>query len=518
MPTRPSLRALVCPALLLSLAAGCNTNLPPPTPDLPQVTVNVNEPSTVAPSLKLTVSVSGCDQVKSLTLHDREDLLKTVTYTTNPTPVELAMNEVRYTRGIAANLSLTARVTCSDGRTNTSQAQAAKFFPVAEVIEPPTVDTQVVTDYFIAEGSGTGAAFIGCAQDAVGRSRLYRVSRANPQNTQSVDMPINCTLATTITERTATGQRWVWTPRTGAFLLDSSLNITALRRDTELQQLFVAPDGDALIFTTVGFMRVSRTTGNNMWIEPPQTNFFPEVIGAPVFNGNTVVVPVKDVHSDDSPTDILVGVLDFEKGLWSSFTLIDSYPLSYPSAPPVALDPTGANIYVTTHLPNGGGAFIRKCATNGTLDQGRCLNSANRRWTSVDMAGEMALLMPVSGGARLAAIGAAHLWFLDASSGQVLNKDNKALSPEGALVARIVLPASNNVFYQFNASRPSESQPLPYPQEIIATDGPEKGELYRFQVPGNSLSGALDDSGTLWLRVGRKLVKTLSPSEYRRVR
>jgi len=516
MPTRPSLRALVRPALLLSLAAaaGCNTNLPPPTPDLPQVTVNVNEPNTVAPSLKLTVSVSGCDQVKSLTLHDREDLLKTVTYTTNPTPVELAMNEVRYTRGIAANLSLTARVTCTDGRTNTSQAQAAKFFPVAEVIEPPTVDTQVVTDYFVAEGSGTGAVFIGCAQDAVGRSRMYRVTRANPQNTVSVDMPIPCSPATTITERTATGQRWVWTPRRGAFLMDSNLNITATRRETTMLQLFVAPDGDALIFTPTGYMRISRTTGNNLWPEPPVWNFFPDLIAAPVFrNGNTVAIPVQESNTEGGH-DIWVGVLDWTKGQWSSFHLIDTTP----TIPPVALDPTGMSLYVATLIPNNGGAFIRKCAADSTVDGGRCLNSTNRLWTSVDLAGQMALLLPVSGGSRLAAIGAGHLWFLDASTGRVLNKDNMALSPEGALVARIVLPAPNNVFYQFNAAYPTDSQPLPPPQELIATDGPEKGELYRYQVPGTSVSGALDDSGTLWLRVGRKLVKTLSPSQYRQVR
>jgi hypothetical protein len=503
----------VRPALLLCLAAtGCDQNLPPPTPDLPQVTINVNEPNTVATSLKLTVSVSGCEQVKSLTIHDREEQLKSVTYTTNPTPVELAMSEVRYTRGIAANLSLTARVTCADGRANTSQAQAAKFFPVAEVIEPASVDTQVVTDYFVAEGSGASAVFIGCAVDGAGRSSLYRVAKANPQNTQSVQMPFPCSVATTITERTATGQRWVWSPRTGAFLIDSNLNITALNRDTELQQLFVAPDGDAFVFTTVGFQRMSRTTGNYLWAEPPPTDFFPEVIAAPVFNGNTVVVPVKDVNTENP--SIKVGVLDWNQGTWTSFRLIDSYA----SIPPVALEPTGTAIYVTTHLPNGAGAYIRKCATNGTVDAGRCLNSANRLWTSVDLTGEIALLMPVSGGSRLAVIGAGHLWFLDAATGQVLNKDNKALSPEGALVARIVLPAPNNVFYQFNSSRPTDSQPLPYPQEIIATDGPEKGELYRYQVPGNSLSGALDDTGTLWLRVGRKLVRTLSPPQYRQVR
>jgi hypothetical protein len=505
----------VRPALLLSLAAaGCDQNLPPPTPDLPQVTLNLTEPSTVATSLKFTVSVSGCDQVKSLTIHDREEQLKAVTYTTHPTPVELAMNEVRYTRGIAANLSLSARVTCSDGRTNTSQAQAAKFFPVAEVIEPPTADTQVVTDYFVAEGSGTGAAFIGCTQDATGRSRLYRVTRANPQNAQSVDMPLPCTLATTITERTATGQRWVWTPDSGAFLLDSNLNITALVRQAGLEQLFVAPDGDALIYTPVGFQRLSRTTGNYVWPKVPTTDFLPLLIATPVFrNANTVAIPVKRVSSGD-PSDIMVAVLDWTQGTWTSFHLIDSYM----SIPPVALDPAGTALYVTTYLPNGAGAYVRKCATDGTVDEGRCLNSANRLWTSVDLEGAMALLLPVSGGSRLAAIGAGHLWFLDAATGRVLNKDTKALSPEGSLVARIVLPAPNNVFYQFNSAHPTDSQPLPPPQEILATDGPEKGELYRYQVPGNSLSGALDDTGTLWLRIGRKLVRTLSPGQYRQVR
>jgi hypothetical protein len=54
--------------------------------------------------------------------------------------------------------------------------------------------------------------------------------------------------------------------------------------------------------------------------------------------------------------------------------------------------------------------------------------------------------------------------------------------------------------------------------EIVSTDLAERGELFRYQIPGSSLAGSTDDSGTLWLRVGRKLVRPLPPDQYRQVR
>jgi hypothetical protein len=100
----------------------------------------------------------------------------------------------------------------------------------------------------------------------------------------------------------------------------------------------------------------------------------------------------------------------------------------------------------------------------------------------------------------------------------VLNKDQKPLSPTGALVARIAQPGPGSAFYLFTSPVSSFDGKTPFPMEIIATDAAEKGELYRYQVPGGSLSGALDDSGALWLRVGRKLVKPLALEQYRLVR
>ncbi|HLM43725.1 MAG TPA: hypothetical protein VK458_07645, partial [Myxococcaceae bacterium] len=223
MPTPSSTRALLRPALLLPLlAVACDPTPPPTTPDLPQVGIILDDPSTVSTSFKLGITVSGCEQVRSLELLDDNTLLKQVTYTTNPTPVELAMNEFRYTRGIATPLALSARVTCADGRTNVSQGQVATFFPVAEAISPLGTNDQVVPDYFIADGSGANVTFIGCVRESNG-SGLYKVTKNPADKETRVSMEIPCTAQTVITDRkpAGTGWRWVWTPNQGLFAIDS---------------------------------------------------------------------------------------------------------------------------------------------------------------------------------------------------------------------------------------------------------------------------------------------------------
>jgi hypothetical protein len=533
MPTRSSNRALLRPALLLPLlAVACDPPPPPTTPDLPQVGIILDEPSTVGTSFKLGILVSGCEQVRSLELLDDNTLIKQVTYTTHPTPVEVAMNEFRYTRGIATPLALTARVTCADGRTNVSKPELATFFPVAESISPVTTNEQVVPDFFVAEGSGSTVTFIGCVRESNG-SGLYKVTKNPADNPVRENMEIPCTEQTVITERrpAGTGHRWVWTPNEGLFSLNSRFEAGPVIR-VKVDRLTVTPEGDAIVYDegddpfTPKNLRLFKpnentarwTTGIGTGAGIGTGGF---IIGDMVFagSGTTAVVPLGRAFRDDTPGgEIRVATLNYATGQWprdvrvdllTNFTTTDDLP------PPVAFNAAGSQLYIA--VQSGTGANVKACATDGAT--GGC-DAPNLKWrTSAPLTGWMVALVPYASGSRVAAVAANHTWFLDATNGQVVNKGGQSISPTGALVPRQVLVGPDSVFYSFNsvALQPGQTM-LPSPVEIVATDLAERGELYRYQLSGGSLAGSTDDSGTLWLRVNRKLVRPLSPAQYRQVR
>ncbi len=543
MPIPSPTRALVRPALLLLplFSLACPEPPPAPTPDLPQVSIVVEEPSTVGKSLKLSLSTSGCDQAQVLELLDHNELLKQVTYGGNPTPVELGMNEIRYTWGIAANLSLTARVTCADGRTNVSQAQPATFFPVAEAIDPASANEQVVPNYFIAEGredNGGTVSFIGCAQEGTGRQGLYKVTKVPTASAKRLEMLIPCSESTVITERKPanTGWRWVWTPNQGLFAIgpnqfESTTPPTAIR-DVKVDRLAITPEGDALVYDSgegvdPATLRLITPAGAIKWVISsadtsgnPATTLSGFVIGDPVFTGSgSAVVPIGNGFGDDTPGGtVRVGVLNYISGFWSRFVHIDE-PTATPGdlAPAVAFNASGTLMYIATQISNTN-AYIRSCAISGTLTESLCDPPTNRQWMSNELTGQVVALVPYADGSRLAVVAAHHTWFLNASTGAVVNNNGQSLSPGGALFPRQVVLGANGAFYLLTSGAPTDALPTPWPVEIVATDMAEKGELYRYQIPGGSIAGATDDSGTLWLRVGRKLVKPLALEQYRQVR
>ncbi|MFY0521821.1 hypothetical protein ACN28I_00910 [Archangium gephyra] len=517
MPTPPFRRAFVRPALLLPfLALACNQPPPPTTPDLPQVSIIVDEPTSVGKSVKLFITTSGCDQVQRLELLDNNELLKQVTYGASPTQVELATSDLRFARGISANLSLTARVTCADGRTNVSQAQPATFFPVDEVVEPINSTTPVVPDYFVVDGSGATASFIGCTKEG-SRSFLYKVTKSNPANRQRVEMDFPCDATTIITDRkpAGTGHRWVWTKDQGAFAIDAGFNIVTIPALPAVKNLAVAPNGDAFVYNVARLERFSPT-GTSKWnleIADPETNTISLILADPfVRPDGKVVIPLYD---DRLETHLYVGIVNANGTGFVRYE-IDRFPLE--QYPPVAFDPTGTVVYVATQGPTS--ANVRACAIGSTK---LCVASGSRLWISEPLPGYMAALVPYNNGTRLAAIGSNRFWFLEArdgqsNEGQAVNKDQLPLTPNGALVARFAQQGPGSAFYMFTSAVGTTEKPYPYPVEIVATDAAEKGELFRYQVPGGSLYGALDDSEALWLRVGPKLVKPFAPEQYRAMR
>jgi len=520
MPTPSFRRAFVRPALLLPFVAlACNPPPPPTTPDLPQVSIIVDEPSSVGKSVKLFITASGCDQVQRLELLDNNELLKQVTYGASPTQVELTTSDLRFARGISASLSLTARVTCADGRTNVSQAQPATFFPVDEVVEPINSTTPVVPDYFVVDGSGANASFIGCTKEG-SRSFLYKVPKSNPANRQRVEMDFPCDATTIITDRkpAGTGWRWVWTKEKGAIAIDKDFKVTATTA-LAVKNLSIAPDGKAFIYDVAYLRLLNPAGGGGVWaltIGDPE-GLIPSLILADPYvrPDGKVVIPFYEDEGIDG-TLIRVGTVRYSDG--QGLVMYDIDVITPAQEPPVAFDPTGTVLYLATQGATS--ANVRACA----IKDGLCRPSTgNRLWISNDLPGYMAALVPYNNGARLAAIGSNRFWFLEArdgqsTEGQAVNKDQLPLTPNGALVARFAQPGPGSTFYMFNSGVATTEKPDPYPVEVVATDAAEKGELFRYQVPGGSLYGALDDSEALWLRVGTKLVKPFAPEQYRAMR
>ncbi|RKH12834.1 hypothetical protein D7X74_23025 [Corallococcus sp. CA047B] len=114
----------------------------------------------------------------------------------------------------------------------------------------------------------------------------------------------------------------------------------------------------------------------------------------------------------------------------------------------------------------------------------------------------------------MAAIGLQRVWFLNADTGAIVNKDGKSVDASGTLqVVQVQLGrATSPEFYLLNGSGPGE-----LPLEIVAVDSGEKGELFRYEV-SSSLSCSVDNDNRLWMRTGNSLVQTLPLADYRKVR
>lgn len=528
------------PLLSLLCLASCEPSQPPtpPVKQPPLVTLTVAEPNVAGFSLRLQVSVTGCEAVSKLEVYDGTELLKSVSYTGDPTAVELGASELRYTRGIPARPSLTAKATCSDGREGSSQSQPALFFPVAFVQEPPDANSQVVTDFFVADGRGDAVAFVGCGVDGTGRSWLYRVN-SRGEVLQRQAMPFPCTPWTSITERhPVTGKRWIWTPNQGAAAFNQQLEISGRTSDENngVDLLAVGADGDALMWderrdaTPSTMQRLGHSEAFRVkWkMENTSVNEATKMLGVVVAeprirNNTQMMVPMWGLVSGEPKARVLVGELDYDNGLWTNIYQIEerSAPNNYlpMPGPAVAFDPTGSLLFVARQVGNV--YYVAACAAASSAYNGRCENInevRNQKWKTVDLPDPILLLLPYAGGSRLAAIGQRRTWFINALDGQIISKNNQPLATSGTLLTSQVYVGRGSDFYLLNAP-PATGSSRPYPVELLATDAAEQGELLRYEAGGGgSLAAALDDDGRLWLRVGRKLVRALPLSEYRTAR
>src|SRR5688572_4783796 len=169
----------------------------PGTP--PVITVTLPDANVVGTAFRVSITLSGCEP-RTVELYDRAQLLQTVGFGGNPTVIALTAQQVRFQR-FSGSLNITAKVNCQDGRTATSLAAAGRFWPVIE-----TIDAPLLPESFVAEGSGTGVTFIGCASDG----SLIKVGRDGSQLARNNGIP-QCTPGAVISDRhPVTGKRWLF--------------------------------------------------------------------------------------------------------------------------------------------------------------------------------------------------------------------------------------------------------------------------------------------------------------------
>jgi len=481
--------------------------------DPPQVTLGIPDTDAVGTTFRLNLSVSGCDTVKTLVLLDHDQPIKTVAYKGAPTPVELSFDEVPFNHQVAAQLLLSAKVTCGNGRTVTSDPQAARFLPVAEVFSLPSGE-QVAPDLFFAEGSGAATTFVGCSE-VNGARALVRVDTSGAIKAVQGSLPFACSLSSVFMDRNpASGTRWWYEPGVGAAAFDASLNRTSYFTG-KVQSLVVTSNGDAvaLITSSSGLTACGYVANSTAPNAPTAPTFCRQASGipltGPVLNGTTVSSAYFDiVNSQASSTSLNVEKFDYTNPAGATtkyqLALLPPYDPVHPSYPVVAFHPDGSTLYYGVALSNGQ-AQVLACST-----QGPGCSGATLRWTSPSFAESPLLLLPYASGARLAVVTAHHVYFIRTDTGLAANPN--AINPTGALVANGVQPGNgNDIYLLFGQSQTG------LPLEIVGLDSAESGEVFRYGLLAGSVTVAIADDGQPWLRVGPKLVRPLPLSTYRQV-
>ena len=151
---------------------------------------------------------------------------------------------------------------------------------------------------------------------------------------------------------------------------------------------------------------------------------------------------------------------------------------------------------------------------------GLCEGSA-RRWSSTQFPGILRAIVPFSAGNIYAVVGPYSVWFLNGQLGSVLNLGERPLVPGGSNVVVGVQPGLGADFYVLTG--PDFGTAPSFPMEIIATDAPASGELWRLQYgagdnSANAMNMGIDDNRQPWIRVGTDLIKPLPNNEYRAAR
>ncbi len=533
--------------LLAVLAVSCEQQVVvPPPPNPPQVFLTVRESNVIGDAVRGQVNVSGCKKVAQVQLLQGEAFLADVNYTTSPTEFTLSpgLFASLYPRlGIAAALTLKAKVICDDARTNNSQPVGVKFFPIATRYASTVPGEQLVTDNFVAEGGlgGSRNTFLGCSPNTTG-TQLVRVDTMGAVVAFNNTLPFDCSLSTQISELSlVSGTRWVLEPGAGAYAIrNDTLQITKVVRERKAARMGVGAKGSAAIWVDEsGRSRVLKvdpvTSTSNDWTFPRDfitpIRLFGIMNSDPVIDdGSGAAVWVSEWRFDvgSKIATIVPFKLDLLNGALlngvvngqPAVIVEQQHPLdaaSQPIMPEGFFTSDGAFFTMPFIALNAQTSVIYSCATAF----GQCEGAA-RRWSSVPFPGILRKVVPYSLGNIYAAIGPYSVYFLNGQLGTVMNLGEQPLQPSGSLVVVGVQAGLGSDFYVLTGPNfgPGVTS---YAMEIIATDAPASGELWRLEYgSGESSSTAMymgvDANRQVWIRTGTDLIKPLPNIDYRNAR
>ncbi len=534
---RSGIGVAVAVAVAALWAAGCVQKViqPPPDPP-PSVFINVPNATVIGTSIKGTTTVNGCKKVAQVQLLASDlSFIADANFTSNPSPWEISgalLNRFYQTKGLALPLTLIAKVVCDDDRTANSTPVSVTFFPVASVTSSGGV--QMLPDSFVAEGGigGTATTFIGCIGTTQGVA-LARVDTTGAVLKANVALPFSCSYRSVITPRSnANFTRWLLEPGVGAFAFDRDLNITNTIQGPA-EQIAVAKDSDAIIWLNgmagpedlilrAGVTPVSATQPWKWQVE-----FAGQMNSTPVIDATVGSVFTSSWQYNRGTTigDIVVLVFDYATGVITN-AVADHVPvlvtqkfslLNQPIEPFGAFNIDGSILYLPLMAFDANQnvtTSVIACATS----EGGC-NNNTRRWTSGVFNSVMTTVVPFSSGNFLAVASSSEVYFLSSTDGSVQNKAMVPLRPTGSLITQGLQPGNGADFYVLNGPAADGS----YPSEIVATDAPMNGELWRLSVgggetPTTAMFIAIDDAGQAWLRVGLNQIKPLKNQDYRTAR
>lgn len=523
-------------ALAVLVATGCTP--PPPgdggTPTAPVVFITVADTVVINTSIKGTVTTNGCKKVAQVAINAQGNFLADANYRANPTAWEIPAQQFSrfYANlGLAASIELTAAVTCDDGRKAVSQPAVVKFMPVASVVEGS--GGLMLPDSFVAEGGlgGQPTTFIGCVGTSTGAT-LARVDQTGTVVAQLSDSAGNpwtgfaCTNKSVITDRNAaTRTRWLLEPSVGVLAFDANLKVTASATGDYREIGVSKNDGDAIVY-------LSGTPTSTLCKLSPSGGASPVVWGVPtlgklnstpVVNNNDLLVSFWQFDMGTSVGEVVAYKLNYLDGsqLASAVLLHQTFGVGNEPIPVTGvIEQTGQIFYMPLLQRDTTTGFIKTqvaaCPINVAPGVIAC-EAASKRWYSPLFDGALNTVVPFAGSNYLAAAGPFATYFLATADGSVKNNGAQPLRPEGSLQVQGLISGPTTDFYLLDGPAGQ------WPTEIVATDKPENGELWRVQFgtgesPTAGLFMAIDDGGNLWLRVGANQVKLLSNLEYRTAR
>lgn len=529
------MRQLRLVVLAVGVAAGCT---PPSsgdggTPTPPVVFITVANSVVIDTSIKGNVTTNGCKKVAQVELDAQGTFLADANYTSNPTAWEIPAQQLsRFypNLGLAASLELTAVVHCDDGRKATSQPAVVKFMPVASVVEGQ--GGLMLPDSFVAEGGlGGPTTFIGCVGTATGAT-LARVDQAGNLIAQLTDAAGNpwtgfgCTNASVITDRNAaTRTRWLMEPKVGVLAFDSNLKVTASATGDFRSVGVSKNDGNAIVYmsgTPTNTLFVLRPTGGTtpvVWSVPTQGM----MNSTPLVNNGELLLSFWQFDSGTNVGEVVAYKLNYFNGaqIASAVLLHQSFGAGVDPIPVAGtIEQTGQLFYMPLLQRDVATGNVKTVVAACPLNVGPgviACEAATKRWYSRLFDGVLSTVVPFSGSNYLAAAGPYATYFLSTADGTVKNAGEVPLRPEGSMQVQSLISGPATDFYLL------DGPPGQWPTEIVATDKPENGELWRVQFgtgesPTAGLYLAIDDGGNVWLRVGANQVKMLGNLEYRTAR